>query len=76
MIFKVSIVIHVFTKKPCLHSYMQARSQAEARMPGLQHHMGIDMRNPDFSWLQTTKAQASLRIRAVWSAPYHSLSEE
>ena len=27
----------------------QARSQAEASKPGLQHHMGIDTRNPDFS---------------------------
>ena len=27
----------------------KARSQAEARKPGLQHHMGIDTRNPDFS---------------------------
>ena len=27
----------------------QARSQAEARKPGLQHHMGIDTRHPDFS---------------------------
>ena len=27
----------------------QARSQAEARKPGLQHHMGIDTRNADFS---------------------------
>ena len=27
----------------------QARSQAEARKPGLQHHMGIDTRNPDIS---------------------------
>ena len=26
----------------------QARSQAEARTPGLQHHMGIDARLPDF----------------------------
>ena len=23
-------------------------SQAEARKPGLQHYMGLDMRNPDF----------------------------
>ena len=27
----------------------QARSQAEAMKPGLQHHMGIDTRNPEFS---------------------------
>ena len=27
---------------------MQERSQAEARKPGLQHHI-IDTRNPDFS---------------------------
>ena len=27
---------------------VQARSQAEASKPGLQHHMGIDARNPDF----------------------------
>ena len=26
----------------------QARSQAEARKPGLQHHMGLDARNPDY----------------------------
>ena len=27
---------------------VQARSQAEAMKPGLQHHMGIAARNPDF----------------------------
>ena len=27
----------------------QGRSQAESRKPGLQHHMCIDTRNPDFS---------------------------
>ena len=27
------------------------RSRAEARKPGLQHHMGIDARNPDFAAL-------------------------
>ena len=27
----------------------QARSQAEARKPGLQHHTDIDTRNPGFS---------------------------
>ena len=27
----------------------QACSQAEARKPGLQHHMDKDTRNPDFS---------------------------
>ena len=27
----------------------QAGNQAEARRPGLQHHMGIDTRNPVFS---------------------------
>ena len=26
----------------------QARSQAEARKPGLQHYMGLDARYPDF----------------------------
>ena len=45
----------------------QARSQAEARKPGLQHHLGIDMINPgfEFSCLRTTKGQTSLRISAV-----------
>ena len=27
---------------------LQARSEAEARKPGLQHYMGLDARNPDF----------------------------
>ena len=40
--------------------HVQARSQAEARKPGLQRHIGLDEAN-----LRTTKAQTSLRIRAV-----------
>ena len=31
--------------------------------------MGLEARKPVFSGLRTTKAQTSLRIRAVWSAP-------
>ena len=31
-------------------------------------YMGLDARKPVFDWLRTTKAQTSLRIRAVWSA--------
>ena len=33
------------------------------------NYMGRDVRKPIFGGLQTTKAQTSLRIRAVWSAP-------
>ena len=32
-------------------------------------HMGLDARKPVFGGLPTTKAQTSLCIRAVWSAP-------
>ena len=32
-------------------------------------HLGLDARKPVFGGLQTTQAQISLRIRAVWSAP-------
>ena len=32
--------------------------------------MGLDARKPDFRGLQTTKAQTSLRIHAVWSAAF------
>ena len=32
-------------------------------------YMGLDMRKPVFGCLRTTKAQTSLRIRTVWSAP-------
>ena len=32
-------------------------------------YLGLDARNPVFRGLRTTKAQTSLRIRAVWSAP-------
>ena len=32
-------------------------------------HMGLGARKPVFGGLRTTKAQTSLRIRAVWSAP-------
>ena len=35
--------------KGCQARTHQARTQAEARTPGLQHHLGIDTRNPDFS---------------------------
>ena len=31
--------------------------------------MGLNARKPVFSGLRTTKAQTSLRMRAVWSAP-------
>ena len=33
------------------------------------HKMGLVARKPVFGGLRTTKAQTSLRIRAVWSAP-------
>ena len=32
--------------------------------------MGLDARKHVFGWLQATKAQTSLRIRTVWSAPF------
>ena len=32
-------------------------------------YLGLDTRKPVFGGLRTTKAQTSLRIRAVWSAP-------
>ena len=32
--------------------------------------MGLDARKPVFGGLRTAKAQTSLRIRAVWSAPF------
>ena len=35
----------------------------------LRFHMGYDVRKPVFRGLQTTMAQTSLHIRAVWSAP-------
>ena len=38
---------NVTTKMSSLY-FFQARSQAEAREPGLQHYMGVDERNPDF----------------------------
>ena len=34
------------------------------------YNMGLDARNPVFGGLWTTQAQTSLRIRAVWSAPF------
>ena len=33
------------------------------------YYMSLDVRKPVFRDLQTTQAQTSLRIRAVWSAP-------
>ena len=36
--------------------------------------MGLDARKPVFGGLRTSKAQTSLRIRAVWSALCYSLS--
>ena len=53
-------------KLPSMQSCTYICSQAEAWKPGLHHHMGL---NEKF-WLcclQTTKAQTSLRICAVWS---------
>ena len=38
-------------------------------LQNIKHHMGIDARKPVFGGLRTTKAQTSLRICAVWSAP-------
>ena len=35
----------------------------------LDIEMDLDMRNPVYGGLQTTEAQTSLRIGAVWSAP-------
>ena len=35
----------------------------------LQKHLGLNARKPVFGGLRTTKAQISLRICAVWSAP-------
>ena len=35
----------------------------------IQYQMGLDAGKPVFGGLRTTKAQTSLRIRAVWSAP-------
>ena len=35
-----------------------------------QPYMGLDMRKPVFRGLRTTKAQTSLRIRTVLSAPF------
>ena len=41
---------HLFSVKTWLYMYWnQARSQGEVRKPELQHHMGIDTRNLDFS---------------------------
>ena len=42
--------------------------QADARKYQPQHHMSLNVRNPECC-LQTTKAQTSLHIRAVWPAP-------
>ena len=40
------------------------------------YNMGLDARNPVFGGLWTTQAQTSLRIYAVWSAPFYSLFEK
>ena len=37
------------------------------------YNMDLDARNPVFGGLSTTQVQTSLRIRAVWSAPFYSL---
>ena len=34
------------------------------------YYLGLFARKPVFGGLRTTKAQTSLRIRAVWSAPF------
>ena len=39
------------------------------------YNMGLVARNPVFQGLWTTQAQTSLRIRAVWSAPFFCFLE-
>ena len=39
------------------------------------YNMGLDARNPVFRGLWTIQAQTSLRIRAVWSAPFFCFLE-
>ena len=46
-------IIRIITCDPWIYkmdnpSSIQARSQAEARKPELQHQIGLDARNPDF----------------------------
>ena len=55
----------LYLKSSAIQITSQVRSQAEARKPGLQHHIGIDTRNPGFFLLQATKVQTNLSIRAV-----------
>ena len=46
----------------------QARSQAEARKPGLQHHIGIDTRNPGFFIAKNKGADQPEHPRSLISA--------
>ena len=46
-----------------------------ARDHKYSYNMGLDARNPVFGGLWTTQAQTSLRIHAVWSAPFFCFLE-
>ena len=55
---------------------VQARSQGEARKPGLQHHTGLDVRNPDFvAWEQQRRRPACMSMQSAQRLCY-SLSKK
>ena len=57
----------VFKRGPGWYRILKKKSYALIVL--IRSNMGLDVRKPVFGDLGTTKAQTSLRICAVWSAP-------
>ena len=54
----------------------QARSQAKARKPGLQDHMGLDVRNPDFAACEQQRCRPACASAQSDQHLYYSLFEK
>ena len=56
--------------------FLISGSQAEDRKPLLQHHIGIDTRNPDFFLIANNKGTYQPAHHTVEQRLYHMLSEQ
>ena len=71
---RVLIYMMGYSTESPLYS-LQARSQAEARKPGLQHHIGLDIGNPDFAACEQQVCRPACASAQSDQHPCYSLSE-